>query len=641
MIKLFNLDLHISVIADIEYIINRLFPFDIQIHAESLSGHAVLMNKIRTNKYIINSSNWKQLDEKLIENFYQSHKEELEKYDGFIVTHTISFALLYEKFNKPIIIINSTRYEQPASHSGNLSQWKMIETGLKRLHDKGLLVSISNNLFDQKYLKDGTNLNSMHIPSLCLYTNTDYLLSNQKHNAFIIYSSMKTQPNINFPNIQNIININQMKPYSYLDLIKFRGIIHIPYEVSTMSVFEHYSMNIPLIFPSQTLLKELFNNNKLNFYGSYAELFQTKIYPSHLEGVLGGNWFEKMITYADFYDSTNMPYITYFNSFDELPLILERFDSGDIYMKMKQHNLKRRLNVFEKWSTLIINTFNLGKTNMDPLNENIDKIITCDRIMNRINLFNNPCKIKYFHTDFILKSGIWRDNLIEKYNFDSEILVNGHSDYEINNAKALFIINSNKIIKQIYSINANNTCKFSLGLPLGITNDCDDSDLHRIYGNLEMMKEISEISENKFEEKTNLVLLNINRATHPERLYVYDLFSKESYVTTIEPISSMEGRKKYLIDITKSIFVLCPRGNGIDTHRMWETLYMGSIPIVLYSDAFASFIGLPILFINDWKEINENFLREKIVEIKSRKWFFDKLYLDYWMKLLNLEIIPK
>ena len=102
----------------------------------------------------------------------------------------------------------------------------------------------------------------------------------------------------------------------------------------------------------------------------------------------------------------------------------------------------------------------------------------------------------------------------------------------------------------------------------------------------------------------------------------------------------MEGRKKYLIDITKSIFVLCPRGNGIDTHRMWETLYMGSIPIVLYSDAFASFIGLPILFINDWKEINEVFLREKIVEIKSRKWMFDKLYLDYWIKLLNLEIIP-
>ena len=636
MIKLFNLDLHISVIADVQYIINRLFPFDIQIHAESLSGHAVLMNKIRTNKYIINSSNWKSLDEKLIETFYQTHKEELEKYDGFIVTHTISFALLYEKFNKPIIIINSTRYEQPASHSGNLSQWKMIETGLKRIHDKGLLVSISNNIFDQKYLKEGTKINSMHIPSLCLYTNTDYLLSNQKHNAVIIYSSMKTQPIINFP---NIININQMKPYSYLDLIKFRGIIHIPYEVSTMSIFEHYSMNIPLIFPSETLLRKLFKDNKINFYGSYAELFQTKIYPSHLEGVLGEDWFDKIVSYADFYDSINMPYITYFNSFEELPLILEQFDSGDIYMKMKQHNLKRRLNVFKKWSTLIMKTFNLGKINMDPLNENIDKIITTDRIMNKINLFNNPSKIKYFKTDFILKSGIWRDNLIEKYNFDSEILVNGHSDYEINNAFVMFINNNNNNnkLKKIYSINSNNTCNFTLGLPLGITNYCNDSDLHRIYGNLEMMKEIS---ENKFEENKNLVLLNINRATHPERLYVYDLFSKESYVTTIEPISSMEGRKKYLIDITKSIFVLCPRGNGIDTHRMWETLYMGSIPIVLYSDAFASFIGLPILFINDWKEINEVFLREKIVEIKSRKWMFDKLYLDYWMKLLNLEIIP-
>ena len=62
---------------------------------------------------------------------------------------------------------------------------------------------------------------------------------------------------------------------------------------------------------------------------------------------------------------------------------------------------------------------------------------------------------------------------------------------------------------------------------------------------------------------------------------------------------------------------------------------MERIPIVTYEDAHASFIGLPILFINKWDEINENFLREKLIEIKSKKWMWNKVYLDYWMKMLD------
>ena len=28
------------------------------------------------------------------------------------------------------------------------------------------------------------------------------------------------------------------------------------------------------------------------------------------------------------------------------------------------------------------------------------------------------------------------------------------------------------------------------------------------------------------------------------------------------------------------MFVICPEGNGIDTHRMWEALYLRTIPII-------------------------------------------------------------
>jgi hypothetical protein len=632
ILKLFNLDLHISVISDFEYILNRLFPFDFKLTSHSMSGRFMLLEKQICNNYIINPNNWKMINQKMIELFYNFHQKELKEYDGFVVTHTPSFALLYEKFNKPVIVINSTRYEQPASHTDNLEQWNWINTGLKRMSNNGLLLVVSNNLFDKFYLKQGTDIDSIHLPSLCLYTSVSYCMINKERVQYLLYSSIKKEFENIIPESENIININMIKPYKYIDLIKARGIIHIPYEISTMSVFEQYSMNIPLIFPTKQLLINMFKTNMINFYGSYVNLFKTKTYPENLKNLLDENWFETMISYADYYDDNNMPYITYFDSFNQLPDILNNLDSNDISNKMKQFNMKRKLKTYENWSRLLIDKFNLGQIKMDILCKNIDKIITTDRYLEKITQYNKTDIIKYYKTDFIFKDGIWRGKNINRYNIDSDILVNGHSDYEMNQ-NMIYILTLKNKPSFIYSINSNNISKKSLGLPLGITNYCNDSSVHCILGDLKIMEEVHTEFSNT-ENRDNLVLLNINKSTYPEREKVYDKFSKEKYVTTLDPTISIVGRKNYLIDITKHDFVLCPRGNGIDTHRLWETLYMERIPIVIYTDIHPSFIGLPILFINSWDEINENFLKEKLIEIKSKKWMWNKIYIDYWLNLI-------
>ena len=53
--------------------------------------------------------------------FYEKHRNELDKYDGFIVTHIPMLSLLYEKFKKPIILIASTRYEYPFTN--DIRKW--------------------------------------------------------------------------------------------------------------------------------------------------------------------------------------------------------------------------------------------------------------------------------------------------------------------------------------------------------------------------------------------------------------------------------------------------------------------------------------------------------------------------------------
>jgi hypothetical protein len=79
---------------------------------------------------------------------------------------------------KPIILVNSCRYDQPYCWNGNMKEWVELNACLKRLEAKQLLISISNNKADQLYLQHGSGVASTHIPSLCLYTNVLYDTAN-------------------------------------------------------------------------------------------------------------------------------------------------------------------------------------------------------------------------------------------------------------------------------------------------------------------------------------------------------------------------------------------------------------------------------------------------------------------------------
>ena len=74
-------------------------------------------------------------------------------------------------------------------------------------------------------------------------------------------------------------------------------------------------------------------------------------------------------------------------------------------------------------------------------------------------------------------------------------------------------------------------------------------------------------------------------------------------------IRNITDFKTYAEDIKKSKFVLCPTGNGIDTHRAWETLYLGSIPI-LYDNYHnrGAFENFKVMFIRNENDLDINIL---------------------------------
>ena len=131
------------------------------------------------------------------------------------------------------------------------------------------------------------------------------------------------------------------------------------------------------------------------------------------------------------------------------------------------------------------------------------------------------------------------------------------------------------------------------------------------------------------------VYMNFSLWTYPaERNHVWNLFADKEWVTKGSHVATLEGRKEFLQTIRNHRFVLAPRGNGVDTHRLWEALYMGSIPIVQRHLALDEFQDLPIAWINDWSEVTPSWLDETYARMTDPQivatYNMDKLRMSYW-----------
>ena len=89
-------------------------------------------------------------------------------------------------------------------------------------------------------------------------------------------------------------------------------------------------------------------------------------------------------------------------------------------------------------------------------------------------------------------------------------------------------------------------------------------------------------------------------------------------------------------EIKKYNFIACPDGNGYDTHRFWEAVILGSIPIVLKKHKLIDlYKNFPILAINRWEDINEKLLKTTYSNIKKTKYNYNLLLLKYWINLIS------
>ena len=159
----------------------------------------------------------------------------------------------------------------------------------------------------------------------------------------------------------------------------------------------------------------------------------------------------------------------------------------------------------------------------------------------------------------------------------NKIIVSHNSDHGINYIKNVrYHFGQNCFIK-------NNKL---ISLPIGIENSQWFD--HNLFYDVRKMKL----------PKTKNIYFYFSLSTHPSRHECYNKL-KDKLEWNIK-----RNKKDYFIELAKHKYAICPRGNGLDTHRIWECLYLNVIPIVIKSD-YPNTDNLPIIVLNDWSDIDK------------------------------------
>lgn len=116
--------------------------------------------------------------------------------------------------------------------------------------------------------------------------------------------------------------------------------------------------------------------------------------------------------------------------------------------------------------------------------------------------------------------------------------------------------------------------------------------------------------------KPNNIYINLS-LTHPSRQTILSKLSCSNYV-----ICEKKPYDQYLKELSSHMFSLCIRGNGIDTHRFWESLYLGTIPVVINTNdnyfKYLRILDIPFIELNELPTSSDYFNEELYKQVRNK-----------------------
>jgi len=254
----------------------------------------------------------------------------------------------------------------------------------------------------------------------------------------------------------------------------------------------------------------------------------------------------------------------------------------------------------------------------------------CDFIIDETQIPFDPNLVKNGNTIFLKHNKTFLDLFFKNIHpfIKNKYILITHNGLCRNLSPYIKYLNDKNIVawlgKNVYLSHPKAQC-----IPVGIANN------HWSHGNTSILRSIIENPLQK--DKLCYINFDLGPKHHYRnkiRRNVLKVFANKKFCYK----SKRKNFKEYIQDLSRSKFVVSPEGEGIDCHRTWESILVGSIPIISTSQLDPMFENLPVLITKKWENITKEFLLKKYKEMSSKKYNLEKLYANFWFdKIIKIK----
>lgn len=286
--------------------------------------------------------------------------------------------------------------------------------------------------------------------------------------------------------------------------------------------------------------------------------------------------------------------------------------------------------VFVLFLFYLFNNYEINRANQSfsasssaPFVTGNDFLLLADYVLDdHINNLKPISKIKngdviFLKTEFARKFFKFYFNQIDK----KLILITHNSDMEVSMNFRKFLDDTRIIVW--FAQNPGFFHPKLVPIPIGFENSAWHPE------NLDYIRSLNLTKLPEWHERKILLYVNFDYRTNADaRKSLMLMFQK--YPKEVLVVKKRIDYKSYLDNIANSKFVLCPRGNGLDTHRFYETVLMGSIPVVENSTLFPLYRNSTVLVLDDLKYLTLPMLRNPMLYISNMNISRSIIMLKTW-----------
>ncbi len=374
-----SIDFHISPIADLKDVFSKFFKDSAVVHDFSLSGACGQKGTCSQGRIQIKEDlSTLYLTQQAKEDFYNAYRSEnslIRKMDAMICSHPSGMCELIMPFDRSVILWVTTRFEQ--GREGNADKMRGLIGNFRALAERPDTSILANNLYDVHYFNYFTGLSPIYIPSFCDYTGAKYSWNKGGSNIILMHGYRPRRNSL--PASEFVADIRRLAPqfkfefvrdvyqghYAYEQIASHPAMLHIPYQASIMSFFEHYRMCIPLIAPSLDLLTKWHMDYRMVSERTWDMALHNKettasVLPRHTNASAkhvfdpndesSADAVRYWLQFSDFYA---FPHVILFDSWEDLAKTLATADLKSISQKMCDFNKEELVRIAGQWGEVL------------------------------------------------------------------------------------------------------------------------------------------------------------------------------------------------------------------------------------------------------------------------------------------------